>query len=127
MKDIKNDLNYKVRQRYGLDKPVLTAGVLEFESYEAKLRMLLSPMYKFGKPALSEGLFHFFNNIEFFDCDFANVVQIKGSAFEKRTLRECSQELNELLAEGGYLRGREFAAEQAGLLGLGKLKHYPHF
>ena len=94
---MKNDLNFKVRQRYGLDKPILANGVLEFESYEAKLKMLQSPLYKFGNLSLILGLYHFFNNIEFFDCDFANVLQIKTTAFEKRTLGECMVQINEML------------------------------
>ena len=57
MREMKNDLNYKVRQRYGLDKPILTTGVIEFESYEAKLKMLLSPIYKFGKQGSAQDCF----------------------------------------------------------------------
>lgn len=73
------------------------SGVIEFENYESKLKMMNSALFLFGMR-----LYQMKGNLSFFDSDFLNTIMISSPIFENRTLGECCEIINEVLKSSGF-------------------------
>lgn len=69
------------RQMKNLDRGIFMNGMIEFESYEAKLKFLISPAYRFGMKFYDQQW-----NINFSDADFANTLSISSKKLHKNSL-----------------------------------------
>lgn len=80
-KDIETSIFRKGRQMKNLNRGIFMNGLVEFENYEAKLKFLLSPAYRFGMKFYDQQW-----NINFSDSDFGNTLSISSNKFNKKSL-----------------------------------------
>jgi len=92
----------------GLDRIVSRMGLITFNDYKTKLRMMEHPLYLFGLK-----LYDMQGSVEFFDADFCNTLVVKSGQFENKSLWEVSGIINSYLLKNGF-KGR--------LLEVGSLK-----
>jgi len=71
----------KGKQMKNLEKGIFINGLLRFEDYESKLKLLLSPAFKFGMKFYDQQ-----KNIHFADADFGNTLSIQSKDFDNKTL-----------------------------------------
>lgn len=86
------------RELRGLDRPVARSGFIVFDDYVTKLKMMDHPLFLFGLK-----LYDMPGAVEFFDADFCNTLVIQSDVFDRVTLRECCQMLNQVLIRHGFM------------------------
>ena len=87
----------KGRQMKNLHKGVFINGLLHFSDYESKLKLLLSPVYKFGMKFYDQQ-----KNIHFSDADFANTLSIQSEEFSNKRLVDACDIINTVLVNSGF-------------------------
>lgn len=92
MSDLTGEGKEKMKKMLKLENTILKRGLLKFNKYEDKLKFMDTALFLFGMK-----LHRMSENINFFDADFANTLQIKCALFDNKTLENCCDLINHLL------------------------------
>ena len=81
MSDLTGQGKEKMKKMLKLEDKILKRGLLKFNKYEDKLKFMDTALFLFGMK-----LHRMSENINFYDADFANTLQIRCALFDNKTL-----------------------------------------